>query len=89
MRYRSEQYALFHHVSNDIAFYSLAMLNAASVFGRTVPNVRIRLVCLSAGPDQVISAATHAYRKLIGYSTLPTRTVRSISSFRQRSYPAS
>ncbi|GAA5879950.1 hypothetical protein JCM3774_005688 [Rhodotorula dairenensis] len=34
----SEQYALFHHVSDNIAFYSLAMLNAASVFGRTVPN---------------------------------------------------
>ncbi|TKA52598.1 hypothetical protein B0A53_04608 [Rhodotorula sp. CCFEE 5036] len=34
----SEQYALFHHVSDNIAFYSLAMLNAASVLGRTIPN---------------------------------------------------
>ncbi|GAA5977105.1 hypothetical protein JCM10908_004858 [Rhodotorula pacifica] len=34
----SEQYALFHHVSDNIAFYSLAMLNAASVIGRTIPN---------------------------------------------------
>ncbi|BGP56722.1 hypothetical protein JCM8202v2_004352 [Rhodotorula sphaerocarpa] len=34
----SEQYALFHHVSDNIAFYSLAMLNATSVFGRTIPN---------------------------------------------------
>ncbi|POY76555.1 hypothetical protein BMF94_0396 [Rhodotorula taiwanensis] len=34
----SEQYALFHNVSHNIAFYSLAMLNAASVIGRTIPN---------------------------------------------------
>lgn len=39
----SEQYALFHHVSDNIAFYSLAMLNATSVFGRTIPNVRCSL----------------------------------------------
>ncbi|GAA6002589.1 uncharacterized protein JCM10292_007747 [Rhodotorula paludigena] len=34
----SEQYALFQGVSDDIAFYSLSILNAASVFGRTIPN---------------------------------------------------
>ncbi|BGP01648.1 MFS monocarboxylate transporter [Rhodotorula toruloides] len=34
----SEQYALFNGVRSNIAFYSLAMLNATSVFGRTLPN---------------------------------------------------
>jgi len=34
---------MFHGVDRDIAFYSLSILNAASVFGRTIPNVR----CLS------------------------------------------
>ncbi|GAA5889366.1 hypothetical protein JCM8208_007856 [Rhodotorula glutinis] len=33
----SEQYALANNVSEDIAFYSLSILNAASVFGRTIP----------------------------------------------------
>jgi len=31
---------MFHGVDKDIAFYSLSILNAASVFGRTIPNVR-------------------------------------------------
>ncbi|BGP41701.1 hypothetical protein JCM10449v2_005692 [Rhodotorula kratochvilovae] len=34
----SEQYALANKVPEDIAFYSLSILNAASVFGRTIPN---------------------------------------------------
>jgi hypothetical protein len=33
-----EQYALFNGVQSNIAFYSLAMLNATSIFGRTLPN---------------------------------------------------
>ncbi|GAA5838847.1 hypothetical protein JCM9279_003878 [Rhodotorula babjevae] len=33
----SEQYALANSVTEDIAFYSLSILNAASVFGRTIP----------------------------------------------------
>lgn len=35
---------MFHNVSHNIAFYSLAILNAASVIGRTIPNVS-RFVC--------------------------------------------
>ncbi|GAA6020788.1 hypothetical protein JCM11491_004651 [Sporobolomyces phaffii] len=34
----NEQYAGFHGVDKDIAFYSLSILNAASLFGRTIPN---------------------------------------------------
>ncbi|GAA5856025.1 hypothetical protein JCM8547_002945 [Rhodosporidiobolus lusitaniae] len=34
----TEEYALFHNVPEDIAFYSLSILNAASLFGRTIPN---------------------------------------------------
>ncbi|GAA5981894.1 hypothetical protein JCM11641_001934 [Rhodosporidiobolus odoratus] len=34
----SEEYALFNGVSSNIAFYSLSILNAASLFGRTIPN---------------------------------------------------
>ncbi|GAA5934505.1 uncharacterized protein JCM15063_004595 [Sporobolomyces koalae] len=34
----NEQYAGFHGVDRDIAFYSLSILNAASLFGRTIPN---------------------------------------------------
>ncbi|GAA5913169.1 uncharacterized protein JCM6883_006547 [Sporobolomyces salmoneus] len=34
----NEQYAVFHGVDKDIAFYSLSILNAASLFGRTIPN---------------------------------------------------
>ncbi|GAA6016414.1 hypothetical protein JCM10207_003853 [Rhodosporidiobolus poonsookiae] len=34
----SEEYALYHGVRQDIAFYSLSILNAASLFGRTIPN---------------------------------------------------
>ncbi|GAA6030285.1 hypothetical protein JCM8097_009028 [Rhodosporidiobolus ruineniae] len=34
----SEEFALFHGVSEDIAFYSLSILNAASLFGRIIPN---------------------------------------------------
>ncbi|GAA5996083.1 hypothetical protein JCM5350_007007 [Sporobolomyces pararoseus] len=34
----NEQYAVFHGVDRDIAFYSLSILNAASLFGRTIPN---------------------------------------------------
>ncbi|BGP17968.1 hypothetical protein JCM10213_003975 [Rhodosporidiobolus nylandii] len=34
----SESYALEKGVSENIAFYSLSILNAASLFGRTIPN---------------------------------------------------
>ncbi|CEQ40188.1 SPOSA6832_01772, partial [Sporobolomyces salmonicolor] len=34
----TEEYALYHGIRQDIAFYSLSILNAASLFGRTIPN---------------------------------------------------
>ncbi|GAA5920925.1 hypothetical protein JCM1841_003625 [Sporobolomyces salmonicolor] len=34
----TEEYALHHGIRQDIAFYSLSILNAASLFGRTIPN---------------------------------------------------
>ncbi|KAM0753790.1 MFS general substrate transporter [Meredithblackwellia eburnea MCA 4105] len=69
-------FAVQHHVSTDLAFYSLSVLNACSVIGRIIPNI----IAQKMGPLNVLTLAC-SFSGVMLFCWVETKTTAAIYVF--------